>query len=84
MEKDPVCGMDVDEQTAVARMQYQGKTYFFCAWSCKDKFEKAPEEYTNQIDQAEMVRQVGEAELSEVVAEGKWDFEKIGSTHQGD
>ena len=30
MAKDPVCGMDVDEQKAVATSEYKGKTYYFC------------------------------------------------------
>ena len=45
MAKDPVCGMDVDEQTAAATAEYQGKTYYFCAPGCKKAFEKEPEKY---------------------------------------
>ena len=45
MGKDLVCGMDVDEGTAVTSVEYQGKTYFFCAESCKEKFEQDPEKY---------------------------------------
>ena len=45
MAKDPVCGMDVDEKTAAATAEYQGKTYYFCALGCKKAFEKEPEKY---------------------------------------
>ena len=45
MAKDPVCGMDVDERTAAATAEYQGKTYYFCAPGCKKAFEKEPEKY---------------------------------------
>ena len=45
MAKDPVCGMDVDEKTAAATAEYQGKTYYFCAPGCKKAFEKEPEKY---------------------------------------
>jgi len=45
MVKDPVCGMEVDEKKAAATSVYQGKTYFFCALSCKATFQKAPEKY---------------------------------------
>ena len=45
MAKDPVCGVEVDEKKAAVKFQYQGKTYVFCAPSCKAKFEKAPEKY---------------------------------------
>jgi len=45
MAKDPVCGMSVDETKAAATSQFQGKTYYFCAKACKDKFEKEPPKY---------------------------------------
>lgn len=45
MAKDPVCGMDVDEKNAAATAEYKGKTYYFCAPSCKTQFEKAPDKY---------------------------------------
>lgn len=45
MTRDPVCGMEVDEQRAVAKADYQGKTYFFCSDACKARFEKAPQRY---------------------------------------
>ena len=45
MARDPVCGMDVDEQSAAATAEYQGKTYYFCAPGCKKAFEKEPEKY---------------------------------------
>ena len=28
--KDPVCGMTVDPQSASHKMEYEGKTYYFC------------------------------------------------------
>jgi YHS domain-containing protein len=45
MEKDPVCGMDVDPKKAAAQAEYNGKTYYFCAAGCKKAFEKEPEKY---------------------------------------
>jgi YHS domain-containing protein len=47
MEKDPVCGMDVDPQTAVWKSEYQGKTYYFCSPGCKKDFDKEPQRYVN-------------------------------------
>lgn len=44
-EKDPVCGMQVDPQRAAGSAEYQGKTYYFCAKSCLEKFEKNPGAY---------------------------------------
>ena len=45
MAKDPVCGMMVDEKTAKFKSEYKGKTYYFCAPSCKTTFEKNPAKY---------------------------------------
>lgn len=47
MTKDPVCGMDVNEQTAAATAGWQGKTYYFCAAACKAAFQKDPAKYTS-------------------------------------
>jgi YHS domain-containing protein len=45
MAKDPVCGMQVDEQKAAGQASFEGKTYFFCSASCKAKFEGDPKRY---------------------------------------
>jgi Cu+-exporting ATPase len=47
MAKDPVCGMEIDEKKAAAKADYKGKTFHFCAISCKDKFIKEPDKYTD-------------------------------------
>ena len=43
--KDPVCGMEVSRLTAMEELDYQGKTYYFCARSCREAFEAEPEKY---------------------------------------
>jgi YHS domain-containing protein len=48
MEKDPVCGMEVDPKTAAGKSEYQGKTYYFCSPGCKRDFDKDPEKYLGQ------------------------------------
>jgi Cu+-exporting ATPase len=45
MEKDPVCGMQVDPGTAAGKSEYQGKTYYFCNPGCKRKFDQNPGQY---------------------------------------
>lgn len=45
MAKDPVCNMNVDEKTAKLKSDYNGKTYYFCAPSCKSTFDKNPEKF---------------------------------------
>lgn len=47
MTQDPVCGMAVDEKSAVAKVNHQGKIYYFCSASCKAEFEKSPGKYTS-------------------------------------
>ncbi len=39
MEKDPVCGMDVDPATATQKAEHEGKTYYFCGPGCRKAFE---------------------------------------------
>lgn len=48
MERDVVCGMQVDPATAAATSEYKGKTYYFCATVCKKKFDANPEQYLTQ------------------------------------
>ncbi|MDF1515599.1 MAG: YHS domain-containing protein [Anaerolineae bacterium] len=45
---DPVCGMTVEPETAAAKTEYQGTTYYFCAPGCKVAFEKQPEKYLHK------------------------------------
>lgn len=46
--KDPVCGMELTYETAQARSEYNGQTYYFCSMSCKEDFDKDPEKYVTQ------------------------------------
>ena len=48
MERDPVCGMQVDPQSATASMESQGKTYYFCSDDCHQKFMQNPAQYAGQ------------------------------------
>ena len=45
---DPVCGMEIDESETVGQSEYQGRTYYFCSTSCKEKFDENPDEYTEE------------------------------------
>ena len=42
---DPVCGMEVEESSDAEHYLHHDKTYFFCTLSCKNQFERSPEEY---------------------------------------
>ncbi len=45
MQKDPVCGMMVDEKKAKFTSNREGKTVYFCSSSCKASFDKNPQKY---------------------------------------
>jgi Cu+-exporting ATPase len=45
MEKDPVCGMDVNREIATAQAltsEHEGQTYYFCGRGCKLDFDEDP------------------------------------------
>src|SRR5579862_2770924 len=44
--KDVVCNMDVNPETAKAKAEYRGQTYYFCGPSCLQKFQAEPGKYT--------------------------------------
>ena len=48
MERDPVCGMKVDETTATFSARYGEQAYHFCAQGCLLAFAKEPEKYVGQ------------------------------------
>lgn len=51
--KDPVCGMEVDEQKAAGQSQHQGQTYYFCSQGCKQKFDQNPQQYVSGSGQSQ-------------------------------
>ena len=48
MTIDPVCGRQVDDNTATARADYEQNTYYFCSEECKERFQLYPESYTQK------------------------------------
>jgi Cu+-exporting ATPase len=75
MQKDPVCGMVVDEKQAAATSTYKGKTYYFCAQTCKERFDRSPEKFIKDIPHERAAPTVQE------VASSK-DDEKKGSAQK--
>jgi P-type Cu+ transporter len=47
MEKNPVCGMQVDPAKAAGKTERNAKTYVFCSPSCKQKFDADPARYAH-------------------------------------
>ncbi len=51
--RDPVCGMRVDEWTAVHRLEHAGRRLAFCSERCRERFEASPEAFGPQQVAAE-------------------------------
>ena len=45
MQKDPVCGMMVDEKKTKLSSTHEGKSFYFCSAACKTGFDKDPKKY---------------------------------------
>jgi len=46
---DPVCGMSVETETAAAKLEYEGQTYYFCSAHCAKAFSENPEQYVTKF-----------------------------------
>jgi len=44
---DPVCEMTVDPESAAAKREYGGKTYFFCGLGCAKAFDRKPDAFVD-------------------------------------
>ena len=44
--KDPVCGKQFENSQAVAEMEHDLHTYFFCSEECRSQFEASPDQYS--------------------------------------
>src|SRR5581483_5368945 len=45
LEKDPVCGMNVNPATAKHVREHAGKKFYFCCAGCAEKFHADPQKY---------------------------------------
>lgn len=52
MAKDPVCGMEVDQNKAGGSSAYKEQTYYFCGKKCKKAFDEVPEKYVGDAKYA--------------------------------
>ena len=48
LERDPVCGMNVNPSSAKHVYEHAGKKYYFCCPSCVEKFKADPGKYLNK------------------------------------
>jgi YHS domain-containing protein len=54
MERDPVCGMNVNPDEAIDHDEYKGTEYYFCSVECAEKFESDPERYAGPASAGEL------------------------------
>src|SRR3546814_1899409 len=45
---DPVCGKQIDIESAVAQEDHNGWMHFFCSTVCQNRYRKTPQHYTGQ------------------------------------
>jgi Cu+-exporting ATPase len=48
LERDPVCGMNVNLATAKHVHEHAGRKYYFCGAGCVEKFKASPQGYLNK------------------------------------
>jgi YHS domain-containing protein/uncharacterized membrane protein YraQ (UPF0718 family) len=51
-EIDPVCGMTVEPESAAAKREYAGKTYYFCNPGCAKAFDRTPDAFIDSTRSA--------------------------------
>jgi YHS domain-containing protein len=49
--QDPVCGMMLDPDTAVASVTHESREFFFCSDDCRHAFQADPEAYATKAEQ---------------------------------
>ncbi len=55
-QTDPVCGMNVNPETAKHKTIYQKENYYFCAENCLTKFKADPEKYLSPQEEKAVVK----------------------------
>jgi YHS domain-containing protein len=72
MKRDLVCGVFIEPADAL-RLEYHGKTYYFCSHACKREFEDRPDEYAEPISMMMLDAVVSEPirTLATAMQEGK-------------
>ncbi len=51
---DPVCGMEVDTETARWTAEYEDQIYYFCGKGCMLEFKDDPEKYLDPAHEPSM------------------------------
>jgi adenylate cyclase len=69
---DPVCGMRIDPDDAVATAEHDGQLYWFCSEACRDAFAADPDPARDRLTREELARRSGAGleRIRELVALG--------------
>ena len=51
---DPVCGVQIETEKAVAQEDYGGRTVFFCSVQCHRLFRVSPKRYVGRLQQSDI------------------------------
>ncbi|MBX5328414.1 MAG: copper-translocating P-type ATPase [Candidatus Bathyarchaeota archaeon] len=46
---DPVCGMKIESETAYSKIEYEGRTVYFCSKHCEEEFKRNPKKYASKV-----------------------------------
>lgn len=46
---DPVCGMRIESENAYSKIEYEGRTVYFCSKHCEEEFKKNPKKYASKL-----------------------------------
>jgi YHS domain-containing protein len=44
---DPVCAMKISDEETVGTSEYEGNTYHFCSFGCKEQFDADPYKFVH-------------------------------------
>jgi P-type Cu+ transporter len=80
-ERDPVCGMTVDSDTAVGPETEGGRNYYFCSETCRSRFHANPSAYLGSAASGEPMR--AERHEPPHTTTGNFTAPKFGSAGSG-
>ncbi len=49
MERDPVCGAEVETEVAIGPVYFEGRAYYFCSVTCQEQFEQDPARFVEPV-----------------------------------
>jgi P-type Cu+ transporter len=80
---DPVCGMRVDTETAVAKTTAEGREFYFCSSDCMTQFQASPEKYRDRTVPVAGTQDTLETHEPNFTKKGGMTSPKFGSAGSG-